>query len=57
MSTSPDTRPDRYSELSDDELADTVECAYEAGDTPDWELVLELTRRLVISEPASSSIT
>jgi hypothetical protein len=53
MSTSLDTRPGRYSELSDDELADTVECAHEAGDTPDWELVLELTRRLVANGPAS----
>jgi hypothetical protein len=52
MSTSLSTRPGRYAELTDGELADTVELAYERGDTPDWELVLELARRLMAVPPA-----
>jgi hypothetical protein len=55
MSTRVDTRPGRYTELTDEELADTVECAHEAGDTPDWELVLELTRRLITTEPRTAA--
>lgn len=50
MPTAPESRPGRYSELNADELADTVERSYERDELPDWELVFELSRRMIVAE-------
>ncbi len=50
MPQAPESRPGRYAELNADELADTVERSYERDELPDWELVFELSRRLIAAE-------
>jgi hypothetical protein len=51
VSSAPQSRPGRYAELDAGQLADVVEHAYERGELPDWELVFELTRRVLAGEP------
>ncbi len=50
MPKAPESRPGRYAELDADQLADTVERAYERDELPDWELVFELSRRMIGAE-------
>ena len=50
MPTAPQSRSGRYAELDTGELADAVERAYERDELPDWELVFELTRRLMSAD-------
>ena len=50
MPRAPQSRPGRYAELADAELADAVERAYDRDEVPDWELVFELTRRALPAE-------
>ncbi|MGI9034228.1 MAG: hypothetical protein ACR2HY_11270 [Acidimicrobiales bacterium] len=50
MSAAPQSRPGRYAELDAGQLADTVERFYERDDLPDWELVFELSRRMLAAE-------
>ena len=50
MPNAPQSRPGRYAEMNADQLADTVERAYEQDELPDWELVFELSRRMMAAE-------
>jgi len=43
----PQSRSGRYEELAPGALADVVERAYERDELPDWELVFELSRRVL----------
>jgi len=46
----PQSRSGRYAELDTGQVLDIVEQAYERDDLPDWELVLELSRRAAPGE-------
>ncbi|MDP8961145.1 MAG: hypothetical protein M3N32_05965 [Actinomycetota bacterium] len=50
MPTAPQSSPGRYAELDVGQLADIVELAYERDELPDWELVFELSRRVMSAE-------
>ncbi len=50
MPTAPQSPPGRYAELDVGQLADVVEHAYERDELPDWELVFELSRRVMSAE-------
>ena len=50
MPTAPQSPPGRYTELDSGQLADVVEHAYERDELPDWELVFELSRRVMSAE-------
>ena len=50
MPSAPNSRPERFAELTTGELADAVERAYDRDEVPDWELVFELTRRALSTE-------
>ncbi len=54
MPRAPESRPGRYAELNADELADTVERSYERDEVPDWELVFELSRRMIAAETSEA---
>lgn len=55
MPTAPQSRSGRYAELDTGELADAVERAYERDELPDWELVFELTRRVMSADASKAS--
>jgi len=42
--------------LNADQLADTVERSYERDELPDWELVFELSRRMVAAEASEARL-
>ncbi len=50
MPRAPQSRSGRYADLDAGQLADIVEQAYEHDDLPDWELVFELSRRVMSTE-------
>lgn len=50
MPRAPQSRSGRYEELAPGELADVVERAYERDELADWELVFELSRRVLAGE-------
>ncbi len=54
MPKAPESRPGRYAELDRDQLADTVERSYERDELPDWELVFELSRRMIAAETSET---
>ncbi len=50
MPKAPQSQPGRHAELDVAQMADTVERSYERDELPDWELVFELSRRMIAAE-------
>ena len=54
--SAPQSRPGRYAEYDEGQLADTAELAFERDEIPDWELVFELARRAMSAESGQPAV-
>jgi len=54
MPKAPLSQPGRYAELDVDQLADTVERSHDRHELPNWELVFELSRRMIAAETSDA---